>query len=150
MSGFTEGAYKLPHEERSDGNLGRTSLPINKSGQSVGTSIGRDAAKGLEVQSSWLFTSHGLFFLNRLSVSAGKKAELARSVVVQSDGKIVFAGPMEHDTAATGDSAPDRDIAIARFDNTGQLDQTFGTNGITRLDPSTEAVSGEAFRGDTA
>ncbi|MGZ8365846.1 MAG: delta-60 repeat domain-containing protein [Nitrospira sp.] len=85
-----------------------------------------------------------------MSVSAGKKAELARSVVVQSDGKIVIAGPMEHDTAATGDSAPDRDIAIARFDNTGQLDQTFGTNGITRLDPSTEAVSGEAFRGDTA
>ncbi len=89
-------------------------------------------------------------FLNRLSISVGKKAELARSVVVQSDGKIVIAGPMEHDTAATGDSGWDTDMAIARFDNTGQLGQTFGTNGITRLDLSTETVSGKAFRGDTA
>ncbi|MGQ0557831.1 MAG: hypothetical protein ACT4PN_18020, partial [Nitrospiraceae bacterium] len=40
-------------------------------------------------------------------------------------------------------------MAVARFDTTGQLDQTFGTNGIRRLDLSTGTVSGTAFRGDT-
>jgi uncharacterized delta-60 repeat protein len=94
------------------------------------------------------FGLNGIATVN-VAVGAGKKAELARSVVIQSDGKIVIAGPMEHDTAATGDSARDTDIAIARFDTTGQLDQTFGTSGITRLDLSTGTMSGEAFRGDT-
>ncbi|MBH0202391.1 MAG: hypothetical protein HP496_08880 [Nitrospira sp.] len=94
------------------------------------------------------FGSNGLATVN-IAVGAGKKAELARSVVVQSDGKVVIAGPIEHDTAATGDAARDTDIAIARFDTTGQLDQTFGTNGIKRLDLSTGIVSETAFRGDT-
>ncbi|MFO0700631.1 MAG: hypothetical protein U0236_15515 [Nitrospira sp.] len=95
------------------------------------------------------FGSNGIATVN-IAVGAGKKAELARSVVVQSDGKIVIAGPIEHDTAATGDAARDTDIAVVRFNATGQLDQTFGTNGITRLDLSTGTVSGTAFRGDTA
>ena len=94
------------------------------------------------------FGSNGIATVN-VAIGAGKKAELARSVVVQSDGKIVIAGPIEHDTAATGDAARDTDIAVARFDSTGQLDQTFGTNGIRRLDLSTGTVSGTAFRGDT-
>lgn len=94
------------------------------------------------------FGTNGIATTN-LAVGTGKKAELARAVVVQSDGKIVLAGPIEHDTAATGDAARDTDIAIVRFDTTGQLDQTFGNNGITRLDLSTGTVSGTAFRGDT-
>jgi uncharacterized delta-60 repeat protein len=94
------------------------------------------------------FGPSGITTVN-VAIGAGKKAELARSVVVQSDGKIVIAGPIEHDTAATGDAARDTDIAVARFDTTGQLDQTFGTNGIRRLDLSTGTVSGTAFRGDT-
>lgn len=61
----------------------------------------------------------------------------------------MIAGPMEHDTAATRDSALDTDIAIARFDTTGQLDQAFETNRVRQLDLSTETVSGEAFQGDT-
>lgn len=61
----------------------------------------------------------------------------------------MIAGPIEHDTAATGDVARDTDIAVVRFNTTGQLDQTFGTNGITRLDLSTGTVSDTAFRGDT-
>lgn len=80
----------------------------------------------------------------------GKTAELARGVVVQSGGKIVIAGPVEHDPTASGDAARDTDIAVARFDTTGQLDPTFGTNGIVRLDLSTGVVSGTAFRGDTS
>ena len=95
------------------------------------------------------FGSNGLAAIN-VAVGTDKTAELARSVVVQSDGKIVIAGPIEHDTAATGDASRDTDIAVVRFDTAGQLDQTFGTNGITRLDLSTGTVFGTAFRGDTA
>ena len=80
----------------------------------------------------------------------GKTAEFARGVVVQSGGKIVIAGPVEHDPSATGDAARDTDIAVVRFDSTGQLDPTFGINGIVRLDLSTEVVDGPAFRGDTS
>lgn len=94
------------------------------------------------------FGSNGIATVN-VSAGTGKKAELARAIVVQSDGKIVIAGPIEHDPAATGDAARDTDIAVVRFTATGQLDQTFGTNGITRLDLSTGIVSGTAFRGDT-
>jgi hypothetical protein len=61
----------------------------------------------------------------------------------------MITGQMKHDTPETGDSARDTDIAIARIDTTGQLDQLFETNGIRRLDLSTETVSGKAFRGDT-
>ena len=80
----------------------------------------------------------------------GKTAELARGVVVQSGGKIVIAGPIEHDPTASGDTARDTDIAVVRFDTTGHLDPTFGTNGIVRLDLSTGVASGTAFRGDTS
>ena len=80
----------------------------------------------------------------------GKTAEFARGVVVQSGGKIVIAGPVEHDPSATGDAARDTDIAVVRFDSTGQLDPTFGINGIVRLDLSTGVVDGPAFRGDTS
>lgn len=94
------------------------------------------------------FGTNGIATTN-IAVGTGKKAELARAVVVQSNGKIVIAGPIEHDTAATGDAGRDTDIAVVRFDTTGQVDHTFGTNGITRLDLSTGTVSGTAFRGDT-
>ncbi len=95
------------------------------------------------------FGSNGIATVN-VAVGAGKKAEFVRGAVVQSDGKIVIAGPIEHDTAATGDAARDTDIAVVRFDLTGQLDPTFGTNGIVRLDLSTGTVSGTTFLGDTS
>lgn len=95
------------------------------------------------------FGANGVATVN-VAVGSGKKIELARSVVIQSNGTIVIAGPIEHDTAAIGDAARDTDIAIARFDATGQLDPTFGTNGIARLDLSTGTTDGTAFRGDTA
>jgi uncharacterized delta-60 repeat protein len=80
----------------------------------------------------------------------GKAVELARGVVVQNDGKVVVAGPVEHDPAAAGDAAKDTDIALARFDQSGRLDPAFGTAGVARLDLSTGAAEGSAFRGDTA
>lgn len=66
----------------------------------------------------------------------GKAVELARSVVVQSDGKVVVAGPVEHDPTASGDAAKETDIALARFDESGSLDPGFGDRGVVRLDLS--------------
>jgi uncharacterized delta-60 repeat protein len=83
--------------------------------------------------------------------AGGKTAELARAVVVQPSGKIVIAGPIEHDTAATGDAAKDTDIAVLRFDNQGKLDSSFGREGIARIDLGTGvATSATAFVGDTS
>jgi uncharacterized delta-60 repeat protein len=56
----------------------------------------------------------------------GKAAELARGVVVQSDGKVVIAGP-----------ASETEVAVARFGPAGRLDHTFGDQGIVRLDLNT-------------
>ena len=96
-------------------------------------------------------TGYGTAGVATVNVAAGGKAvELARSVVVQAGGKAVVAGPVEHDPAAPGDAAKDTDIALARFDESGRLDPTFGTGGIVRLDLSTGVADGTAFRGDTA
>lgn len=80
----------------------------------------------------------------------GKAVELARGVVVQGDGKVVIAGPVEHDPAASGDAAKDSDIALARFDEAGRLDPSFGAAGVVRLDLSAGVADGTAYRGDTA
>lgn len=80
----------------------------------------------------------------------GKAVELARGVVVQGDGKVVLAGPIEHDTSASGDAAKDTDIALARFDGAGRLDPTFGDKGVIRLDLAPGVAEGTAYRGDTA
>ena len=80
----------------------------------------------------------------------GKAVELARGVVVQGDGKVVIAGPVEHDAAASGDAAKDTDLALARFEDAGRLAPAFGDKGVVRLDLSTGVADGTAFRGDTA
>ena len=79
----------------------------------------------------------------------GKAVELARGIVVQSGGKVVVSGPIEHDPTASGDAAKDTDIALVRFDQNGKLDATFGTGGIVKLDLSTGVADGTAYRGDT-
>ncbi len=81
----------------------------------------------------------------------GRTAELARGVVEQSTGRVVVAGPVEHDPGATGDAARDTDVAVARVNRRGRLDRRFGENGITRLDLSTGvAASPTSFIGDTS
>jgi uncharacterized delta-60 repeat protein len=81
----------------------------------------------------------------------GKTAELARAVVVQSSGKIVIAGPVEHDPTAEGDAARDTDIALARFDATGKIDTSFGKSGVAIIDVGTgRATSATAFVGDNS
>ena len=82
--------------------------------------------------------------------AGGKTAEIARSVAVQSTGKIIISGPVEHDPTAAGDAARDTDIAVVRFDAQGKLDLGFGKEGIARVDLGAgKATSATAFVGDT-
>jgi uncharacterized delta-60 repeat protein len=80
----------------------------------------------------------------------GRAAEIGRSVAVQSTGKVLVAGPFEHNPSAPGDAARDTDVALSRFDEGGNLDATFGTAGTVRLDLGTgAAVSASEYVGDT-
>lgn len=73
----------------------------------------------------------------RKNVKVGGNAELARSVVVQSTGKIVVGGNIE------GGTVPgDRDVALVRFNDDGSVDDTFGTDGVVVLDLNTGLVNG--------
>ncbi len=94
------------------------------------------------------FGTNGVATVN--VAQGGKAAELARGVVVQSSGKVVISGTVEHDPTAAGDAARDTDIALARLDDSGKLDPTFGTGGVVRLDLSRGVADGTAYRGDTA
>ncbi|MGH2688572.1 MAG: hypothetical protein ACRDKW_07175 [Actinomycetota bacterium] len=80
----------------------------------------------------------------------GRTAEIGRSVAVQSDGKVLLAGPFEHNPSAPGAAAEDTDVAVSRFDATGNLDPSYGTGGTARLDLGTgAAISDEDWVGDT-
>jgi uncharacterized delta-60 repeat protein len=79
----------------------------------------------------------------------GTNRELARSILVQSDGKIVIAGGAEHDPSAAGLFTGDTDIFLVRFNADGALDDTFGEDGVVRLDLST-AVEGTNNAGEPA
>ncbi len=81
----------------------------------------------------------------------GKTLEVARGLAIQSDGRIVIAGPVEHDVAATGDAARDTDVALARFDISGKIDTTFGKSGVAVVDFGTgRATSATAFIADNS
>lgn len=80
------------------------------------------------------------------NVAVGTNGEVARGIVVQSTGKIVIAGTVEHVGAA---DARDRDIAVVRFNANGTLDTTFGTNGIAILDLSDGELVGTTYIADT-
>jgi uncharacterized delta-60 repeat protein len=81
----------------------------------------------------------------------GKAGELARGVAVQKDGRVVIAGPFEHDPKVSGDAARDTDIAVVRFDTAGKLDPTFGTAGVAKVDLSTGRITtGTTFVGDSS
>ena len=81
------------------------------------------------------------------NLAVGTNGELCRGIVVQSTGKIVVAGSVEHVGAA---DPRDRDIAVARFNTDGTKDTTFGTDGVLVLDLSTGVVNGTAFSADSA
>lgn len=83
------------------------------------------------------FANEGIVTVN--VAPGGTNRELARSVLVQSDGKIVIAGGAEHDATAAGLLAADTDVFVVRFNTDGSLDDTFGEEGVVRLDLSTAA-----------
>ncbi|MDF1676390.1 MAG: hypothetical protein P1U44_11805, partial [Vicingaceae bacterium] len=56
----------------------------------------------------------------------GSSHDNARSMVIQSDDKIVLAG--------SSNNGSDYDFAIVRYKNNGNLDSTFGVNGIVLTD----------------
>jgi uncharacterized delta-60 repeat protein len=62
--------------------------------------------------------------------------EVARGVVVQSDGKIVISGQAETPAASGKPDSRDIDIYAARFTASGVLDASFGVNGVRRIDLS--------------
>jgi uncharacterized delta-60 repeat protein len=80
------------------------------------------------------------------NVATGTNGELFRGVVVQSTGKIVVSGSVEH-VGAT--DVRDRDIAVLRFNADGTKDTAFGTDGVVTLDLSTGVVNGSAFSADS-
>lgn len=80
----------------------------------------------------------------------GKAVEVARSIAVQSNGKVVIAGPVEHDVTATGDAAKDTDVALVRFDADGKVDASFGKGGVSVLDLGDGKAVGTSFVGDAS
>ncbi len=66
-------------------------------------------------------------------------------IAIQSDGKILVAGSVSD---ATGDSQK-HDFALARYNQDGTLDQSFGTAGLVRIDfGAAESCSGVALQQD--
>jgi uncharacterized delta-60 repeat protein len=82
--------------------------------------------------------------------AGGKTVEMARAVAVQSDGKVVIAGPVEKDPKATGAAAKDTDIAVVRFDATGKPDTAFGKGGTARIDIGAGKAVGESYVADNS
>jgi uncharacterized delta-60 repeat protein len=80
------------------------------------------------------------------NVFVGANGEVTRGIVVQSTGKIVVAGAVEHAGAA---DPRDRDMFAARFNADGTLDTTFGTGGVAILDLSDGEVVGNGFVADS-
>ncbi|HEX2869640.1 MAG TPA: hypothetical protein VHP33_00260 [Polyangiaceae bacterium] len=66
----------------------------------------------------------------------GTSREVARGIVVQSDGKIVIAGTVEHAPKAAVPLNLDTDVALVRFTAAGVLDTSFGDKGVAIHDLS--------------
>lgn len=94
-----------------------------------------------------LDTTFGTGGVARQNVAVGTSGELARGIVVQSTGRIVISGTVEH---ANAQDSRDRDIAVVRFNANGTLDTSFGTNGVALLDLSDGEVVGSGYVADTA
>ncbi|WP_437731074.1 delta-60 repeat domain-containing protein [Sorangium sp. So ce1335] len=86
-------------------------------------------------------TTFGTNGIARVNVVEGGTTETARGIVVQSDGKVVLAGNVEHDPSAT---PSDADLAVVRLNADGTLDTTFGNDGVAIVDLG----AGEGNTGD--
>ncbi len=72
----------------------------------------------------------------------GPGADIARALVVQSDGKLVAAGET--------DNGVERDFALVRYNTDGTLDPTFGVGGkvTTAFDTGDDAVNAVVVQSD--
>jgi uncharacterized delta-60 repeat protein len=91
------------------------------------------AAGGWESFSAARFNSDGSLdkgFFGEGALFPGYKgtARLAYAVQVQSDGRVVAAGSVGDDVTGAAD------FAVARFDTEGQLDESFGGDGMVTTD----------------
>ncbi|MFE2961268.1 NHL repeat-containing protein [Nocardia tengchongensis] len=73
----------------------------------------------------------------KVSTDFGGRSDIAKSIAVESDGKIVVAGTSSG--TATGDN-----IALARYTSDGKPDSGFGVNGQVSSDLGTAADHGNA------
>jgi uncharacterized delta-60 repeat protein len=93
----------------------------------------------------------GIGGVAKVDVVAKGAGEMPRGIVLQSDGKVVVAGTVEHDVAATGVEANDRDVFVLRLNADGSLDTTFGggSTGIAILNLN-DGVEGTNAQGQPA
>lgn len=117
---------------------------VTLSGGDTAFAVARLDAKGALDKS---FGKDGVATVN--AAIGGKGAEIARGIAIQSNGKVVVAGPVEHDVTATGDAAKDTDLAVARFDADGKIDTGFGKGGVAIIDVGAGKAVGTAFVGDS-
>jgi uncharacterized delta-60 repeat protein len=77
-----------------------------------------------------------------VTTTIGSSTEMIRSVVIQSDGKIVAAGYSNNGT--------NNDFAVVRYNSDGSLDTTFGTGGkvITSIGGGNDAAYSVALQSD--
>jgi uncharacterized delta-60 repeat protein len=81
-----------------------------------------------------LVTAFGDAGIATVDVVAAGNGEQPRGIALQSDGKIIVAGQVEHMVGATGLAVADRNVYVLRLDTSGDLDETFGDDGIRTLD----------------
>ena len=96
------------------------------------------------------FGSGGFAFKN--VAPGGGSVETARGVVVQASGKIVIAGNAEHRVfagdAGAGPIANDADVFLVRFNANGQIDASFGIEGVVRVNLGDGVVTQPATLAD--
>jgi uncharacterized delta-60 repeat protein len=70
----------------------------------------------------------------RVSTDLGPLFDLAASVLLQHDGKIVAGGMSMHAPGADASGRRRADFALVRYTSRGRLDPAFGTGGVVRTD----------------
>jgi len=76
------------------------------------------------------FGTNGLGWADFGTSSAARSHDIAQSIAVDADGRILLAGYSYKADSVTGQTLENYRHAIARFDPDGNLDMTFGTNGM--------------------
>ncbi|MFO1007906.1 MAG: cadherin domain-containing protein [Planctomycetaceae bacterium] len=113
-------------------------------GHALDTDAGANGTRDFVVNASTtaLDASFGASSAGRFTTSFGNGHEEARSVVIQSDGKIIVGGGAQNNS--------NHDFALARYNVDGTLDTTFGVGGkvTTAIGSGTDVLQGLALQSD--